>query len=395
MVDVSAKSLATINDVWEGVTFVYLRADDAKSVRFKITTLPGKGKLFDSPDRHSWCQVPSLYTTAPTYLLRHALRYVPDRNQVGQDTFKFRAVDAQGRESTDAVATIEIERGGLRWEFTTNANTGFSGAATASEENPKTIGASASDYMFRLDWQWRTPRSQATLESSDIRVNPDARLHWWPRSFHVALLSGFQQRPLATTVEPSPGVTPARTLAYHRAFTVGADVHLGWVTDLDAQGTYAEVGPVAGAYFDAFIGEKSVIKNGVPMKLLPMENANGYSRFEAGLRLAFKKLDTDTPIGIARRTERAKRRSEEEVWLQPGNPGNLFVLDLLVQRQDALSGLVPHRDTRHRWAFRFMTMPSVPGGGDATFLLGIEVSRDLAKQGPKDVRVFYGLGFSP
>ena len=342
---------------------------------------------------------------------------MPYRNQVGQDTFKFKAVDEMGRGSTDAVATIEIERGGLRWQYSTNASTGLS-ADASQPAGPTATGDSTQDYAFRLDWQWRTPRSEARLESTAIRVDPDAGPYLWPRSFHAAFLSGFAQRPLATTIapadagralsasidrvsypsspaaEPAAGAATAGTLSYQRALTVGAEVHLGWVADLDAQGTYAEIGPVAGAYFDAFIGEKSVIKNGVPVKLQPLENVTGHSRFEMGFRLAIKQLESDAPTGALRRSASPDQRSE--VFLQPGNPVDLFVLDLLVQRQDALSGLVPHEfgDSRDRWAFRFMSMPPVPAASDVKFLLGIEVNRDLRKRGPRDVRLFYGAALS-
>ena len=145
----SAESRATINDQWEVVTFVHLRArGDTQVVRFRITELPVKGKLLDFRNSE-WCQVPSRYVTQPSHYLRHALRYVPDRNRVGQDTFAFRVVDADRRESTDAVATIEIERGGLRWYTTMTGSSGLSDQRPNTKAldlaNPEAIGKSAQE----------------------------------------------------------------------------------------------------------------------------------------------------------------------------------------------------------------------------------------------------------
>ena len=118
-----------------------------------------KGELLDSRNG-TWCRVPSGYVTPTSRLLRHGLRYVPYRNQLGTDTFKFQALDInEGRESRDAVATIAIERAGLQWQILTTASTGLSAGPSADASG--TIGASATDALFRLDWQWHSPRSTA------------------------------------------------------------------------------------------------------------------------------------------------------------------------------------------------------------------------------------------
>ena len=418
VVDVTARSLATVNDEWEVVTFVYLRAlGGTRHTRFRVTQLPQKGQLLDFR-ANKWCRVPSLYVTESSRYLRHGLRYVPYPNHVGQDTFKFRAVDANSRESTDAVATVSIERLGLRWQLTTYGSTGFSAEAPSPEE-AKAIGSNTQNAMFRLDWQWITSRTKATLKPTRLHIAGGR--HWGPRSFHATVLSGFGQRPLAAMTasngaaglhmdaddldpetvsmvsQGAEGDSPGATLAYQPAFTVGTEMHVGWVGDLDAQGTYAEYGPVAGAYFDTFISQKSVIENGIPMVIQPRENVRSHFRFEYGFRIAFKEMGSDLPTGALRRGAAAGHEGHDaEVKLQPGNPSDLFVFDLLYQRSDALNGLVPAqpRDSGRRWAFRLMATPSFPGRSDTKFLLGIEVSRDLEHRGPRDVRLFYGAGLS-
>ena len=122
--DVSATSLATISDAWEVVTFVYLQATGATDdVSFRITEPPRKGELLDSRNG-IWCRLAPTYVTKASSSLRHALRYVPYRNEVGLDTLKYRA-RVNGRESQDAVATVYIERAGVTWQIITNASTGF------------------------------------------------------------------------------------------------------------------------------------------------------------------------------------------------------------------------------------------------------------------------------
>ena len=191
LADVSATTLATINDAWEAVTFVYLHvATGADAVRFRITELPSKGELLDYRDG-GWCRVPSGYVTETTQTRRHALRYVSYRNRVGTDTFKFQAINiASGGASSDATATITIERGGLKWQIVTNASTAFSTAA-ANDTHSGVIGDSAPEALFRLDWQWTAPRKNARITGDGIWGNraPDSR-HQRRRSAHWTLVAG-------------------------------------------------------------------------------------------------------------------------------------------------------------------------------------------------------------
>lgn len=393
--DTAAESMASATDHWEVVTFIHLRAiGRTPGVRFQITQLPGKGRLLDWRGDH-WCRVPSLYLTERSDALRHALRYVPDRGAAGEDIVKFRAIDDNHHESTDATGTISIRRGGLRWQLSTNGTTGRAG----TDE----ITTTAQDSMFRLDWQWKAPRSRAKLERDRIRVDPAAGLNRGFRTAHVTLLTGFAHRPRATLPSPeSPNAssasgaapTPA-TLTYQRALTVGAETHFGWAVDVDAQGTYAELGPVVGMYFDTFVGKKSIIKDGVPVKLEPIDGDGGYLRFETGVRLAVKRMGGDAPVGAVRLT--SSNDAAPMVTLQARNARDLIVFDLLVyQHQNALRALLPQNsfEAHRRWAFRLMAMPTVPGRDDSTLLLGIEVSQDFENIGPRDVRLFYGLGWS-
>ena len=409
VVDVSAKSLATINDQWEVVTFVYLSAlGDTRQTRFRISELPRKGQLLDFRDG-KWCRVPSLYTTESSKYLRHALRYVPYRNQAGQDTFKFRAVDANDRQSADAVATIEIERGGLRWHITLNGSTGFPDQGPNSDDldlrNPETIGASAQDTMFHLDWQWKAPRTVAVLDKESIHAAKQPRDARFRRrwSAHATLMAGYTQRPLAilnpadgqdptgATIESNGDNTLMRNLSYRRAFTVGTEVNMGPVADLDAQGTFAEFGATVGAYFDAFV-------DGDGNALASSQRAEGTVsdyRFEGGFRLAFKQMGSDEGMGIARRHPAHGSRA---AVLEPGNTEDLFVFQFLYQRQQALLDLIAageSGDSRNRLAFRLTAMLPVPGANDnAKFVLGVEASQDIRNRGPRDVRMFYGLGLS-
>ena len=431
VVDVSAKSLATVNDEWEVVTFVYLQAMGAtKGVRFQITDLPDKGELLDFRE-DGWCRVPSLYVTKSKNSLRHALRYVPHRNQVGQDTFKFRAVDAQDRTSTDAVATIDIERGGLRWHVTLNGSTGLSDQRPDAEEldfrNAEALRKSAQDVMFRLDWQWKAPRTVASLDRDAIRTSRTVhgprdlrfRRRW---SGHATLLAGYTQRPLArvnsttgkcleaATIESECNGSVRRNLVYGRAFTVGAEVHMGPVADVDAQGTFAEVGATAGAYFDTFpAGDGNTPEPTISEVPGRPEFAPSDYRFESGFRLAFKQMGSDAGLGVARSLaagtgsrhggSHGSRDGDRLAIVEPGNVEDLFVFQFLYQRQQALPDLIPigeSGDSRNRLAFRFMATLPVPGGNDnAKFMLGIEASQDIRNKGPRDVRMFYGVGYSP
>lgn len=398
-VPVSAKSRATINDEWEIVTFVHLRAmGAARAARFRITELPQKGRLLDFRD-NEWCRVPSLYVTETTHHLRHRLRYVPDRNEVGQDTFRFRVVDAQGRESTDAVATIEIERGGLRWYTTINGSSGLSDLTpdrtVPNLGDPEAIGKSTEDLMFHLDWQWKAPRNVAVFDGNSIDVARQPRDKRFRRrwSGHATVLAGYTQRPRATlkTTGDSDG-NGRRNLTYGRAITVGADVHMGPVVDLDAHGTFAEFGPTLGAYFDAVLSGDGSTSSASE----PPDGARSDYRFESGFRLAFKRMGSDAATGI---TRRRPVHPTDVAILEPVNAEDLFVFHFLYQRHQALVDLIPigeSGDSRNRLAFRFMATLPVPGGNENTRLVfGIEASQDIQNKGPRDVRMTYGVALAP
>ena len=408
--DISATSLATIGDDWEVVTFVYLQATDiTDEVSFRITEPPVKGELLDFRDG-AWCRLVSPYVTRRSRLLRYPLRYVPYRNEVGRDTFRYRG-RVTGRESRDAVATIDIERGGVTWQVITNVSSGFSEGTPSVSEN-KAIGATAPDAVFRLDWQWLAPRRAATLTERVIRTDSDStRKDERRRSVHTTLITGFVQRPLAMAAtpidtassvsgtecsgEPKDTIAPEPELAYRRAFTVGGEARFGGVVDLDGQGTFAEVGATLGGYFDTFLGSGRPVpqEDILFVDFRPINSGTSYYRFETGLYVSFKQLSADSATALIS-TGPAKN-----VVLQPRNVNDLFVAQFLYQIQNSLDGLVPeHLDgsSRHRFAFRFMAMPPFPGAIDgARFLLGIEASQGLWNRRPRDVRLFYGVDVSP
>ena len=102
---------------------------------------------------------------------------------------------------------------------------------------------------------------------------------------------------------PTPDDTrePAAALTYQRAFTVGGEANVGGVIDLDGQGTFADLGIMAGGHFDAFVGPGDAITadSGVTyINIQPVSGANTYYRFEMGFHLAVKQLSGDRGTAI-------------------------------------------------------------------------------------------------
>lgn len=391
---VTVTSLYRADATWNVQTSIVLALDDADSARWTFS-LVQPASLNDGAGFRLNCIDPSAGTlvplSTPLTVTQKTLmcRYSPRIDFSGEETFAYQVRDDEGNLSQPATIAVQVQHGGLRWEFVANNQTAVEsdGASTLSTL-PSIIGSTAQDFLVRLDWVVRNPRLP---RRSDVRTMVGVDVTRTANA-HFRFETGFVMQPQAVLAQPD-GEERAPALINQRKFTAGGEFNYNAVLAPDTGGTFVELGALARGNLDAAVEPSTTAQTvgGQAVTLIRQGTGAGTFRAEIGVRAAIKQY-TDDPL----------RTSVERVGVAGGAPptirknsDNLLEFEIGYRRDTALSGLTPIAVRQNRYVVRVIASPEIPSmPGHVKGNIGLEVTGGFNANSPKQVRIIYGMNTS-
>jgi hypothetical protein len=274
----------------------------------------------------------------------------------------------------------------LRWELVTDGASPVGDESSATTGGAPTLTGTAANLLFRMD-------AQPLLDYAGGHAK---------RSRHAHFEVGFIAAPRAVTARPDienseavealtaqgatvGGTTTASsTLSRQRAFTAGAGYSDNYLFGAQGSGIFGEVGGVVRFNFDAYVADDRFFeKDGITYVKVPSDLGAdaGYYRFEAAFRF---------------RLSNGEMKVKQNGNDAGANVDDLLLIEIGYEYSGAKAGLMPEVSTQHRLRWRFLATPRLNNPNDTEKnkikgVVGIEFDQDLARKGPKELRIFYGV----